>query len=270
MIAFLPAYDTTAMYYSTVVPAQWTIVRPIESNHPQSHLCPIVVLARSQEKMVALGRATNRACVIVVLCFIGVTNFAVRLFVDMIGIVPSQDFALLLLNAPQVVTSAPQICDVAKSTAATGNITITTSSSGGRATRVLVGFFSGGILGRVNKEIPVVRRQKHRAYFKLIDDPRICTLAQFVYGLPVTNATKQDMKHATSHTDACQFIYTFVVGLPSKTNANAPTELLSDTDPIHNVTLYHERLTQNSEDVDLTFLNIRENMNEGKSQTWLK
>eukprot|EP00797_Seminavis_robusta_P001191 Sro1074_g238300.1 n/a (322) ;mRNA; r:19572-20537 len=71
----------------------------------------------------------------------------------------------------------------------------------------------------------------------------------------------------------CQFIYTFVVG-GNKTN-NARTELVDDSAPItvtpstnHNHN--HIRSKDLRSATDVTFLNIQENMNDGKSQTWFK
>jgi Galactosyltransferase len=223
--------------------------------------------------MVVRARATNRASVLLAFCLIGgMANYVVvRLSVDLIGVATSlSDCALLhSMNAPP---PPPQPLAVSEASDRIRTMRTTRATITRTMTRVLVGYFSAGAVGFVKGERPFVRRQKHRNYFKLVNDSRICTLAQFVYGLPSSkNSTRnQDVDHGTSIQDSCQFIYTFVVALPGKGNTNAPTELLSDTDPIHNVQYYQERIARKVEDEDLTFLNIRENMNEGKSQTWFK
>jgi hypothetical protein len=76
--------------------------------------------------------------------------------------------------------------------------------------------------------------------------------------------------------ESCQLIYTFVVGA----NSNGPTNLVDHKNSSHALTLDEsEVVTQfpafsNSSDAshniekDMTFLNIKENMEEGKTPTW--
>jgi hypothetical protein len=130
-----------------------------------------------------------------------------------------------------------------------------------------VGYFAYGITGQGRT---VKRRQKMRQYFNLIQDKRICTLNELLYGKRV----RKQKEWLTVNGDDCQFIYTFVSGFvadENDTNATKlPTELLADNVPIDNLDAYRERVASHQNDIDVTFLNIEENMNTGKSQTWFK
>jgi hypothetical protein len=70
-----------------------------------------------------------------------------------------------------------------------------------------------------------------------------------------------------SHPDECQLIYTFVIGANS--NPHAPTELLDEgSDQTIPMTL--DRSNEPTYERDVVYLNIHENMEEGKSTTWFK
>ena len=86
--------------------------------------------------------------------------------------------------------------------------------------------------------------EEYRAMFRLLFSlhPLVCSLGRY-----------EREQHADSE---CRFIYTFVTG-GNKEN-NAPTELLDDSIPI---------LLDKGD--DQVTLNIKENMEDGKSQTWL-
>ena len=97
-------------------------------------------------------------------------------------------------------------------------------------------------------------RHRHRQLFELWNDPRVCSLPEF-------RARPLDTRYE------CELIYTFVLG----GNPDAPsTELVDDSRPME---VQKPVTYSNTTDLnwpDMTLLNIRENMNEGKSQTWLK
>jgi hypothetical protein len=95
-------------------------------------------------------------------------------------------------------------------------------------------------------------RRRHRMLFKIWNDPRVCSLPDFKT-LPVSERYR------------CQIIYTFVMG----GNPNATPQLVDDSRPML-ATKPVKGLSTDINDADVTLLNIRENMNEGKSQTWLK
>jgi hypothetical protein len=96
-----------------------------------------------------------------------------------------------------------------------------------------------------------VIRNTYLSYYKTDEENkhRICSISDLMAGqVPV---------------DSCQIAYTFVVG----GNPNGTTDLV-DTD-------HHGKLTtippnSSAMEEDVTYLNIRENMNEGKTQSWFK
>jgi hypothetical protein len=95
-------------------------------------------------------------------------------------------------------------------------------------------------------------RKRHRKLFELWDDPRVCSLPDF--------------KHKNmQEREVCELIYTFVLG----GNQDATTELVDDSRPM-TATRPVPGKSPDLNDPDMTLLNIKENMNEGKSQTWLK
>jgi hypothetical protein len=65
----------------------------------------------------------------------------------------------------------------------------------------------------------------------------------------------------------CQLVYTFVVGAKDSVDETAPTELLDDkTYPLTVDRPSHHP----SSETDVVYLNIRENMEDGKTTTWFK
>jgi hypothetical protein len=95
-------------------------------------------------------------------------------------------------------------------------------------------------------------RKRHRMLFKLWDDPRVCSLPDF-------KARPLETRYE------CQLIYTFVMA----GNPEAPPVLVNNERPYE----VAKPITGRSKDLnepDTILLNIRENMNEGKSQTWMK
>lgn len=68
------------------------------------------------------------------------------------------------------------------------------------------------------------------------------------------------LKNRLSHPDECQIVYTFVIGGAHDTNV---------TDLVFNYTEPLRPLTIDGKEDDVIYLNILENMNKGKSQSWL-
>ena len=111
--------------------------------------------------------------------------------------------------------------------------------------RVLVGILSADFFN------DKVYRKRHRALIKLWNDERVCSLPEF-------KSKPIDERYV------CQLIYTFVIGA----NPNASPELVDNSRPME----VARPITGQSNDLnepDMTLLNLRENMNEGKSQTWM-
>ena len=111
--------------------------------------------------------------------------------------------------------------------------------------RVLIGILSADFFN------DQVYRKRHRNLFKLWNDPRVCSLPDF-------------KTRPLSERYVCELIYTFVIGA----NPEASPELVDNSRPFE----VDRPVTGTSRDLnepDMTLLNIRENMNEGKSQTWM-
>lgn len=107
------------------------------------------------------------------------------------------------------------------------------------------------LIGVLTMDSPheVMARNKFRKLYTL-EPQRICSLHEF----------------RTNRSDACELIYTFVMG--SARDEEAPTELLNDTERL----FLTNPPNSTAEDIgydDITHLNIKENMNDGKSTTWL-
>ncbi|CAB9501274.1 expressed unknown protein [Seminavis robusta] len=122
---------------------------------------------------------------------------------------------------------------------------------------VLVGIFTADM--KNDREY----RARHRRLFTLWNDPRVCSLADF-------------QKRSVAKRDSCEVIFTFVVGA----NPRGPPEWIEQDDddngkrmenPILLPPSLDSKFTSSDLDKkDVTRLNICENMNEGKSQTWFK
>jgi Galactosyltransferase len=95
-------------------------------------------------------------------------------------------------------------------------------------------------------------RKRHRELFKLWNDPRVCSLPDYKV-MPV------DQQYV------CEIVYTFVIGA----SPEAAPELVDDSRPSE-ATRPITGVCPDLNEPDMTLLNIKENMNEGKSQTWMK
>mmetsp|Transcript_5757 Transcript_5757/g.14381 ORF Transcript_5757/g.14381 Transcript_5757/m.14381 type:complete len:398 (+) Transcript_5757:139-1332(+) len=122
-----------------------------------------------------------------------------------------------------------------------------------RNPRILFGIFSSDNI------FDGTHRKWHRHLFNDIwKDQRVCSLDEFRASDEISFRQK------------CELVYTFVAG--SSTDPDAPTERLEETDTADNPIEYPGGMKSPlKEDInwpDVTHLNIRENMNDGKSQTW--
>jgi len=112
--------------------------------------------------------------------------------------------------------------------------------------RVLVGILTADFFN------DQVYRKRHRMLFKLWDDPRVCSLPEF-------------KQKPIGERYTCEFIYTFVIGA----NPNESPELVDGSRPMEVQRPIRGGVSHDLNEPDMTLLNIRENMNEGKSQTWM-
>ena len=133
----------------------------------------------------------------------------------------------------------------ADKTEADNSLSVAVASQPSRP-RVLIGIFSA--------DFPTEQRCRHRQRRLLRTYPHVCSLD----------------KYMSKHPADCHLVYTFVLG----GNPDAPsTELLDDTSRpwVLPSTAADNPRQYTGKDIlapDVTLLNIRENMNDGKSQTW--
>jgi hypothetical protein len=115
--------------------------------------------------------------------------------------------------------------------------------------RILVGIFTTNLKPIERKRRNMIRKAYLSAYKKSKTPNRICSL--------------QDLLKKKMEPEDCQFAYTFVVGA----NSSAPTEQV-DTDDLDSVAIPRHKIEKPEPDV--LYLNIQENMNDGKSDTWFR
>ncbi|CAJ1959560.1 unnamed protein product [Cylindrotheca closterium] len=115
--------------------------------------------------------------------------------------------------------------------------------------RILVGIFCTNLNQLEKKRREMLRHTYLTTYTETDTKYRICSL--------------QNLLAKTIEAENCQFAYTFVVG----GNSSAPTEQI-DTDDIQSIAISHHNIPRAEPDV--LYLNIKENMNEGKSETWFR
>ena len=117
-----------------------------------------------------------------------------------------------------------------------------------RKTKVLIGIFSASGIAKYDH-----RREYIRNTFVNPEEEHLCSLQEYMY--------RVDHDEIES-LEECEIIYTFVIG-GGKWGERPPDH--GDDEPL--------TLTQDSygnSETDCTYLNIRENMEKGKSATWLK
>eukprot|EP00934_Nitzschia_sp_Nitz4_P006903 Nitzschia sp. Nitz4//scaffold2_size372955//295635//297075//NITZ4_000458-RA/size372955-processed-gene-0.446-mRNA-1//1//CDS//3329546883//6893//frame0 len=109
------------------------------------------------------------------------------------------------------------------------------------------------LMGIISSDSPndVSYRNRHRELFQIWNDPRVCSLDQL-------------RQMAPEDRPRCQLVYTFVVGAGG---SDAPTLLVNTSRPILRPTPYEGKF-DNLTEGDISLLNIRENMNDGKSPSF--
>jgi len=115
-----------------------------------------------------------------------------------------------------------------------------------RPTTFLLGIFS------TSREKEFLRRELIRKTYLDIGDPRICKLEEFIRQF-----------EETPNERVCQVPYTFVIG-------GGGSHRPADHDDDEPVVLDTDQNGHADPQRDCTYLNIRENMEDGKSPTWIK
>lgn len=112
--------------------------------------------------------------------------------------------------------------------------------------RVLLGILTADF------ESEIETRRRHVQMIRLWNDPRVCSL---------------DQLRSSLDTERCELIWTFVLG----GNPAASTGLYNETERPFELSRSQVSLPQDLQQdtsISAVFLNIRENMEEGKSPTW--
>jgi hypothetical protein len=159
----------------------------------------------------------------------------------------------LAVLRPSTTTTAALRTDMARSMRATKPLpAVITTQEDERSLlpkhrlRVLLGIFTADL------ESEEKMRQRHRDLFALWNDDRVCVLHELQ-----TLSSGQRAR--------CELVYTFVMGA----NPHATSELVDDSLRPMLVSRPIAGVGHDINDPDILLLNIRENMNDGKSQTWL-
>jgi hypothetical protein len=173
------------------------------------------------------------------------------MIVLLLGIVPS----LLLQKMSSLMLVSSDIINVGVGGAASFNEPVAALISklqppAMAATQVL--FI--GIMSSVYTREEMHLRNHHRELIALWNDTRVCNLHDFSLNPDSSN---------------CEIIYTFVV---AHTDESAPTQLLDDNPSNPLVLENMPRIMPHYQDIedahDITILNIRDNMNDGKTPTF--
>ncbi|KAL3910693.1 MAG: hypothetical protein SGILL_007594, partial [Bacillariaceae sp.] len=126
----------------------------------------------------------------------------------------------------------------------------TSNANNGRRSRTLMGIFSSDSYN------DATYRSRHRKLLNEIwKDARTCSVHEFL------------LMENESQRQQCQLLYTFIIG--GAQEEDAPTERLEDTltNPL-TLSQIEKPMRSDVNNDDVTLLNIRENMNDGKSQTF--
>jgi hypothetical protein len=123
-----------------------------------------------------------------------------------------------------------------------------------------------GIISTAANHVAMTYRNRHRKLFALWNDTRVCSLHDFVQ----YEKQRIDNSHYNGGDEGspspCQIIYTFVIG----GNPNGTTLLLdhNETTPLTLPSMPYKPRHKDTNRTDVTILNIRENMNNGKTPTF--
>ena len=126
--------------------------------------------------------------------------------------------------------------------------------------RILLGIFS-----TMNSDSEFQRRQEIRdtyldfyhwqnTHFQTTDSQKICSLS--------------DLKSNPSQYKNCRLVYTFVVGAHPPESTDKPAEILANGN--ERLVLDNYQIASATNEPDITYLNIRENMNDGKSISYFR
>jgi hypothetical protein len=127
--------------------------------------------------------------------------------------------------------------------------------------RILLGIFTTNSTKEANRRKLI--RKTYLSYYHILAEAelgvepreRICSLAELI--------------DRSRDTEDCQIVYTFVMG--ASTNTTVPTDLTTlEQQEEDNYPYVLDRSGSSDYERDVLYLNIQENMNEGKTATWFK
>lgn len=137
------------------------------------------------------------------------------------------------------------------------------TSSSESPMRILMGIFTTNTEEDTNR-----RRLIRKTYLQTYQILREVGLTSDVE-TPGSLCSLADLLENKGHAmETCSIVYAFVMGAWDKSNTTAPTDLTLFED--ESVTYTVDRSFSEDYERDVVYLNIRENMNFGKSETWLR
>jgi hypothetical protein len=123
-----------------------------------------------------------------------------------------------------------------------------------------------GIISTAGNHVAMSYRNRHRKLIALWNDTRVCSLHDFVQYEKQRIDNSQYTGGDEGSPSPCQIIYTFVIG----GNPDGTTLLLdhNETTPLTLPSMPYKPRHKDVNRTDVTILNIRENMNNGKTPTF--
>ena len=160
----------------------------------------------------------------------------------------SRDFKISSKRSSNTFASDPLLSN-ATTTTRSKVFTVASTTSKSATPRILI-----GIVSNANNHVGKQLRNRHRQLFELWNETRLCPY--------------KDFRKDPFGQSQCQILYTFVIGAHNSTSQEPPL-LVDDSRPLELDSIPLMPRYKDVQQSDVTILNIQENMNQGKSPTFL-